>query len=175
MLTSISGAKNVLEIGTFTGYSALCFAEGLKSRGKQAERDFLQNELDDEKRVTKENLECTISNENRICISDEDEILVEVAERSNENVLENNTETVRTSRKRRENDRRQKIEKKIANNKKNLNLKKTEMKSIEENEKMKKEFSLNSLKENTVPPAIMILLPLQSKVISISLISRIPR
>ena len=143
MLTSISGAKNVLEIGTFTGYSALCFAEGLKSRGKQTERDFSQNELEDEKRIQK------ISDENRICISDEDEILVEVAEISSENVLENNTETDKTSRKRRVNDRRQKIEKKIANNMKNLNFKKMEKKSVEEeNEKMKKEFSLNSLKEN---------------------------
>eukprot|EP01034_Spumella_vulgaris_P029536 gene29536-36602_t len=29
MLTSISGAQSILELGAFTGYSALCFAEGL--------------------------------------------------------------------------------------------------------------------------------------------------
>jgi caffeoyl-CoA O-methyltransferase len=34
ILTTISKAKNVLELGTFTGYSALCFAEGLPKNGK---------------------------------------------------------------------------------------------------------------------------------------------
>lgn len=33
MLASMSGAESVLELGTFTGYSALCFAEGL-AKGK---------------------------------------------------------------------------------------------------------------------------------------------
>mmetsp|Transcript_32189 Transcript_32189/g.42442 ORF Transcript_32189/g.42442 Transcript_32189/m.42442 type:complete len:786 (-) Transcript_32189:326-2683(-) len=33
MLTKLTGAKNVLEIGTFTGYSALCFAEALPEDG----------------------------------------------------------------------------------------------------------------------------------------------
>lgn len=33
-LVKISGAKRVLEIGTFTGYSALCMAEGLPHYGK---------------------------------------------------------------------------------------------------------------------------------------------
>lgn len=32
-LVSISGAKNILEIGTFTGYSAVCLAYGLVSGG----------------------------------------------------------------------------------------------------------------------------------------------
>ncbi len=34
MLAQLSHAKRVLEIGTFTGYSALCFAEGLPADGK---------------------------------------------------------------------------------------------------------------------------------------------
>ena len=34
MLTRISGAKRILEIGTFVGYSALCFAEALPEDGK---------------------------------------------------------------------------------------------------------------------------------------------
>jgi predicted O-methyltransferase YrrM len=29
-LTRLVGAKRVLEIGTFTGYAALCFAEGVR-------------------------------------------------------------------------------------------------------------------------------------------------
>ena len=149
MLTSISGAKNVLEIGTFTGYSALCFAEGLKSTGKQAERDHLQNELEDEKRMPKENLKSTISNDNQFFIGDENKFIVEVAEISIENVLENKTEIVKTSRKTRESNRRQKIERKIANNMKNLNLKKMEKKSVEEeNEIIKEELSLISSKES---------------------------
>ena len=34
MLTKMISPEYVLEIGTYTGYSALCFAEGLKSGGK---------------------------------------------------------------------------------------------------------------------------------------------
>ncbi|MDZ4858774.1 MAG: class I SAM-dependent methyltransferase [Candidatus Hydrogenedentes bacterium] len=34
LLTQITHAKRVFEIGTFTGYSALCFAEGLPADGK---------------------------------------------------------------------------------------------------------------------------------------------
>jgi caffeoyl-CoA O-methyltransferase len=34
MLTRLSGAKRVLEIGTFVGYSALCFAEALPEEGE---------------------------------------------------------------------------------------------------------------------------------------------
>jgi len=34
MLTHMINPKNVLEIGTYTGYSALCFAEGLQTGGK---------------------------------------------------------------------------------------------------------------------------------------------
>ena len=34
MLAQISRAKRVLEVGTFTGYSALCFAEGLPDDGE---------------------------------------------------------------------------------------------------------------------------------------------
>lgn len=34
MLSCMLKPKNILEIGTYTGYSALCFAEGLSPRGK---------------------------------------------------------------------------------------------------------------------------------------------
>ncbi|MDR2937862.1 MAG: class I SAM-dependent methyltransferase, partial [Prevotellaceae bacterium] len=34
MLAKITGAKNILEIGTFTGYSALCLAEALPANGE---------------------------------------------------------------------------------------------------------------------------------------------
>lgn len=33
MLTRLTGAKDVLELGTFTGYSALCFAEAIPASG----------------------------------------------------------------------------------------------------------------------------------------------
>ncbi len=36
MLTSITTAKRVLELGTFTGYSTLCLAEGLYTHDKTA-------------------------------------------------------------------------------------------------------------------------------------------
>ena len=147
MLTSISGAKNVLEIGTFTGYSALCFAEGLKSTRRKNDPEVLQNEveLEFEKELLNENLESTVNSENQFSSGEADEILVEVAETSSENILENNMEIVITSRKRRENDRRQKIEKKIANNVKDLEEKKMEKKIVEEkNEKTRKELSLTS-------------------------------
>ena len=34
LITSLMGAKNALEFGTFTGYSALSIAEGLTANGK---------------------------------------------------------------------------------------------------------------------------------------------
>jgi len=34
MLTCMLKPQNILEIGTYTGYSALCFAEGLSPEGK---------------------------------------------------------------------------------------------------------------------------------------------
>ena len=34
MVSKMIGATNVLEVGTFAGYSALCLAEGLPSNGK---------------------------------------------------------------------------------------------------------------------------------------------
>ena len=34
MLVRLTGARRVLEIGTFTGYSALCMAEALPAKGK---------------------------------------------------------------------------------------------------------------------------------------------
>ena len=34
LMVKISGAKRGIEVGTFTGYSALCFAEALPEDGK---------------------------------------------------------------------------------------------------------------------------------------------
>ena len=34
LLSKIIAPKNILEIGTYTGYSALCLAEGLQADGK---------------------------------------------------------------------------------------------------------------------------------------------
>lgn len=52
MLASMSGAESVLELGTFTGYSALCFAEGLE-KGK-SRRGGVAKEVDNELEVEKE-------------------------------------------------------------------------------------------------------------------------
>ena len=46
MLVQISGAKRVLEFGTFTGYSALCMAEGLPDDGKLITCDINENSRD---------------------------------------------------------------------------------------------------------------------------------
>tara|TARA_R110000822_G_scaffold273110_3_gene395638 strand:- start:1640 stop:2167 length:528 start_codon:yes stop_codon:yes gene_type:complete len=49
IITKLIQPKNILEIGTYTGYSALCFAEGLSSDGsiitidKNEELETLQN------------------------------------------------------------------------------------------------------------------------------------
>jgi O-methyltransferase len=53
MLASVSGAESVLELGTFTGYSALCFAEGIakgrsKNRGVKKVADEVVGEVVDE-------------------------------------------------------------------------------------------------------------------------------
>ena len=42
-LAFLRGATKVLEIGTFTGYSALCFAQGMLE-GRASRRDKLQNQ-----------------------------------------------------------------------------------------------------------------------------------
>ena len=46
MLVEMMGATNILEIGTFTGYSAICMAEGLKEGGKVYTFD-VNDELED--------------------------------------------------------------------------------------------------------------------------------
>lgn len=46
MLTKMIKPKNILEIGTYTGYSALCFAEGLQEGGKLITLD-INEELED--------------------------------------------------------------------------------------------------------------------------------
>ena len=53
MLASVSGAESVLELGTFTGYSALCFAEGIakgrsKNRGVKNVVDEVVDEIVDD-------------------------------------------------------------------------------------------------------------------------------
>lgn len=40
LLVKLSGAKNILEIGTFTGYATLCMAEGLPKDGRITSIDF---------------------------------------------------------------------------------------------------------------------------------------
>ena len=46
MLSHMIQPENVLEIGTYTGYSALCFAEGLKEKGRLTTID-VNEELED--------------------------------------------------------------------------------------------------------------------------------
>lgn len=46
MLSKMMGPQTILEIGTFTGYSALCLAEGLKENGKIITID-INEELED--------------------------------------------------------------------------------------------------------------------------------
>ena len=46
MLTKISGAKDILELGTFTGYSAICFASALPEGGHLDTLE-LNDELED--------------------------------------------------------------------------------------------------------------------------------
>lgn len=46
MLSHMISPKNVLEIGTYTGYSALCFAEGIQDEGKIITID-INEELED--------------------------------------------------------------------------------------------------------------------------------
>ena len=46
MLASVSGAESVLELGTFTGYSALCFAEGI-AKGRRKNRGVSKEVVDE--------------------------------------------------------------------------------------------------------------------------------
>jgi predicted O-methyltransferase YrrM len=46
LLTKLVNPKNILEIGTFTGYATLCFAEGLAEEGKIITLD-INEELED--------------------------------------------------------------------------------------------------------------------------------
>lgn len=65
MLSHMIQPKNVLEIGTYTGYSALCFAEGLAEGGKILTLD-INEELEDlvnefvQKSEYKDAIECRI-------------------------------------------------------------------------------------------------------------------
>ncbi|CAG8745060.1 26881_t:CDS:2 [Dentiscutata erythropus] len=55
-LVQMSKATRVLEIGTLTGYSALCMAEGLKERGSEAKLVTLEKDEENFK-AAKENVE----------------------------------------------------------------------------------------------------------------------
>jgi len=63
MLSHMISPTNILEIGTYTGYSALCFAEGLKLGGKIHTID-INEELESmvNKYIEKSNLKNTIIN-----------------------------------------------------------------------------------------------------------------
>lgn len=63
MLAHMVNPKNILEIGTYTGYSALCFAEGLQKDGKIHTID-INEELETmvNKYIEKANLRDTIIN-----------------------------------------------------------------------------------------------------------------
>ena len=47
MMAKISGARNILEIGTFTGYSAACMAMGLTSPDGHVDTIEVNDELED--------------------------------------------------------------------------------------------------------------------------------
>ena len=47
MMAQISGARNILEIGTFTGYSAACLAMGLTSPDGHVDTIEVNDELED--------------------------------------------------------------------------------------------------------------------------------
>jgi len=68
MISKMIQPTSILEIGTYTGYSALCLAEGLKSNGKLLTidknpelEDFVRNFL--EKSAYSENIEYVIADE----------------------------------------------------------------------------------------------------------------
>jgi len=63
MLSHMIQPKNILEIGTYTGYSAICFAEGLQKNGKIHTID-INEELETmvNKYIEKSNLRNTIIN-----------------------------------------------------------------------------------------------------------------
>lgn len=63
MLSHMINPKNILEIGTYTGYSAICFAEGLQKQGKIHTID-INEELETmvNKYIEKSNLKETITN-----------------------------------------------------------------------------------------------------------------
>ena len=63
MISHMIKPKNILEIGTYTGYSAICFAEGLQENGKIHTID-INEELESivSKYIEKSNLKNTIIN-----------------------------------------------------------------------------------------------------------------
>jgi predicted O-methyltransferase YrrM len=63
MLSHMISPKNILEIGTYTGYSAICFAEGLQEGGKIHTID-INEELESmvNRYIEKSNLKNTIIN-----------------------------------------------------------------------------------------------------------------
>ena len=77
MLSHMIGPKNILEIGTYTGYSAICMAEGLQENGKIFTID-INEELESmvNKYIEKSNLKDTIINK----IGNATEIIPELGE-----------------------------------------------------------------------------------------------
>ena len=130
MLASISGAKNVLEIGTFTGYSALCFAEGIKSnnndKNKKQNKDVPINMIEKEVEIEVEkdilNGNDNLENNSKIPIFHGKEM--SISDIDTENEIEGIKEGVVLSRKVRGNEKRKKINEKIANNIRELNERK---------------------------------------------------
>ena len=51
MLSKLINPKNVLEIGTYTGYSALCLAEGIQPKGQLHTIDTNEELYDLQKKV----------------------------------------------------------------------------------------------------------------------------
>lgn len=90
MLSHMIQPKNVLEIGTYTGYSALCFAEGLSENGKITTIDK-NEELEDlvkeyvEKAGYKDQIKCVIGDAMEIIpeIKEEFDLVFIDADKSN--------------------------------------------------------------------------------------------
>ena len=48
MIVQMTGARNVLEVGTFSGYSAICLAEGVRENTKDTPGRVITFEINDE-------------------------------------------------------------------------------------------------------------------------------
>ena len=133
MLASISGAKNVLEIGTFTGYSALCFAEGInqsKKINKEVEKEVVN--------VVGSGVESKVENEvvvDKILSHSQEHVQTEENKSNEEKDIDNiisSINVILSDRQKRKNSSRETIKSKIESKKqkimdsKNIIEKKTE-------------------------------------------------